>query len=141
MPLLEKGVRAVADRMPKVITPGIHAIIDYGVAASFLAIGIKSILDDQKKAGISAIIVAGAELALNLMTDYPGGVAEVIDLPTHIKIDYGMSGLVGSMPNLMGFTDEWQSWFFRSQGMAIAATASLTETGTRFDTKRARRAA
>ncbi|MFB3812896.1 MAG: hypothetical protein ACE14L_02200 [Terriglobales bacterium] len=141
MPLMEKGVRAVADRMPKVITPKVHTIIDYGVAAAFLAVAIKSLKSGSKKAGISAIIVAASELALIMMTDMPGGIARVVDLETHLKIDYGISGLVGSMPNAMGFSDEWQSWFFRSQGMSIAAVASLTSTRTAFDSRRARRAA
>ncbi len=140
MPLMEKGVRAVANRMPKVIPPKIHAIIDYGVAGSFLLVGIKAIRADKKKAGISAVIVAAGELALSMMTAYPGGIAEVVDYPTHLKIDAGLSGLIGSMPNLMGFSDDWESWFFRSQAMAKAAVTGLSETTATRESRRARAA-
>jgi hypothetical protein len=127
MPLLEKGVKTIADRMPKVISPKTHAIIDYGMAGSFILAGALAWKGNQKTAAISSWIVAGAELAVSMMTDYPGGVAKLISFPTHGKIDAGFSGMIGSMPNLMRFTGEWPAWFFRSQGMAMGAVTGLTD--------------
>lgn len=127
MPLMEKGVETIANRMPKIISPKAHAIIDYGMAGSFIVAGAVAWKGEHKAAALSSWIVAGAELALSMMTDYPGGVAKLISFPTHGKIDAGMSGLIGSMPNLMRFSDEWPSWFFRSQGMTMAAVTGLTD--------------
>jgi hypothetical protein len=125
MPLLEKGVHTVANRLPKLVSPRTHAFVDYALAGSFLVAGVAA-LKTSEKAAISAFIVAGAELTMAILTDYPGGVAKLISLPSHLKVDTGMSGLVGSMPNLMGFSEERHSWFFRGQAMAMAALAALT---------------
>ncbi len=141
MPLLEKGVSAVANRMPKVISPKVHAIIDYGVAGSFILTGILSWKQRHKKAAISSFIIAGTEITVAMLTDYPGGVTPALGFPTHLKIDAGLAGLIGSMPNFMGFSDEWPSWFFRSQGMAMAAVAGLSDTGGLYRERRYRRAA
>lgn len=127
MPLMEKGVETIANRMPKIIGPKTHAIIDYSMAGSFIVAGALAWKGEHKAAALSSWIVAGAELALSLMTDYPGGVAKLISFPTHGKIDAGMSGLIGSMPNLMRFSDEPSSGFFRTQGIALAAVTGLTD--------------
>jgi hypothetical protein len=127
MPLLEKGVHTVANRLPKVVSPRTHAFVDYALAGSFVAAGVAA-LKTNEKAAISAFIIASAELTMSMLTDYPGGVAKLISLPTHLKIDTGMSGLIGSMPNLMGFSKERHSRFFRGQAMAMAALAALTRT-------------
>ena len=126
MPLLEKGVRLVTDRMPKVISPKVHAIIDYAFAGSFFLMGALA-WKKSKKVAISSFVIAGAETGLAMSTDYPGGVFRAISFPTHGKIDAGFSGLIGSMPNVMGFDDAASSWFFRSQGMALAAVTGLTD--------------
>jgi hypothetical protein len=140
MPLLEKGVHTVANRLPKVISPRTHAFIDYALAGSFVVAGLAA-LKTNEKAAISAFIVAGAELTIAMLTDYPGGVAKAISLPGHLKIDTGMSGLIGSMPNLMGFSKERHSGFFRGQAMAIAAIAALTNTTEQPEARGRRRAA
>lgn len=127
MPLLEKGVHAVTGRMPKVISPKIHAIIDYGLAGSFLLMGVIAWKQRKHKSAISSFIVGGAELGIALTTDYPGGVWKKIRFPTHGKIDAGFAGMIGSMPNIFGFDSAADTWFFRSQGMALAATTGLTD--------------
>jgi hypothetical protein len=66
-------------------------------------------------------------MAVILLTDYPGGTAKAISFETHGKIDAGMSGMVGMMPTLLGFTDQKKSIFFRVQGLSIKATASMTD--------------
>jgi hypothetical protein len=126
MPVLEKGVQMMTNRMPKVVSPRAHAIIDYALAASFAVAGARS-WRGSKKAAISAFIIAGAELGVAMITDYPGGVAGLISFPAHGTIDAGMSGLIASMPNLMGFGDERQAWFFRVQAMSMAAVTGLTD--------------
>jgi hypothetical protein len=62
-----------------------------------------------------------------MLTDYPGGVAKVIDFPTQGRIDAGFAAAVGAMPNLMGFSDEWPAWFFRSHALAMATVTGMTD--------------
>jgi hypothetical protein len=42
MPILDKAVRWGTNRMPKVINPTAHAVIDYAIAASFLGMAVCS---------------------------------------------------------------------------------------------------
>jgi hypothetical protein len=128
MALDEIGVRALSNRLPKVISPKSHAIIDYATAGGFfLMTGL--MWKRHKRAAIAALACGINEVTTSMITDYPGGVAGVISLPTHLKIDSGFAGVVTSLPNLLGFTGEWPSIYFRSQGMAMAAIAGMTDEG------------
>jgi hypothetical protein len=130
MPILEQATRWATNKMPKVINPTVHAIIDYGVAATFFTMAAL-FWRRNKRAAISSLVCGSAETVTALLTDYPGGVTDAISFETHGRIDFGMSGLISSMPNLMRFSDENESTFFRMQGMAIAAVTGLTDfTGT-----------
>ena len=138
MALMEMGVRALTNRLPQVIGPKTHAIIDYGMAASFIVTGAL-LWKKSKRAAIASWICGGNELTTALLTDYPGGVAKVINFPTHGKIDAGFAGVVASMPNLMGFSDRGVSSLFRAQGLAMAAVTGLTDFEGKGENPRSRR--
>lgn len=130
MPILDQATRWATNRMPKVINPTVHAIIDYGMAATFFTMAA-IFWRRNKRAAISSLVCGGAETVTALLTDYPGGVTDAISFETHGRIDFGMSGLISSMPNLMRFADENESTFFRMQGISMAAVTGLTDfTGT-----------
>src|SRR5438552_2051883 len=126
MPIMDSATRALTNRMPKVISPRTHAIIDYLVAGSFIATGV-ALWSRHKRASLCALIVGAAETATSLITDYPGGVTDAISFPLHGKIDAGMSALVGSMPSLFDFSDDAEAAFFRGQAVAMAAVTGLTD--------------
>ena len=127
MPLLHKGVQMLSEKAPKVISPKAHAIIDYTVVAGgFFLIGALA-WKRHKRAAISSIILGAADTALAMITDFPGGVAPLIDMHTHLRVDAGLSAITATMPNLMGFTDEWPSTFFRLHGAAMAAVGGMTQ--------------
>ncbi len=138
MALMEMGIRALTNRLPKVIGPKAHAIIDYGMAASFFIVG-GLLWKKSKRAAISSFICGGSELTTAMLTDYPGGVAKVISFPTHGKIDAGFSAVIASMPSLMDFSDEAYASFFRGQGIGMAAVTGLTDFEGERESYRARR--
>lgn len=140
MPVLTKGVSALANRMPKVISPRTHAIIDYANAGSFILVGAL-LLHKNKRAAISSWICGGATLANVLMTDMPGGVWSKISLPTHLKIDGGLAATCAALPKLMGFTDDRAKWWFRSQAIALTSVGAMTNTEGWEQTRRRARAA
>jgi hypothetical protein len=125
-------INTVADKLPKVIGPKTHAIIDFAVAGSFLAMGAMW-LGSHKRAAIGSFICGGAALTNSLLTDYPGGVADVISFETHGKIDVGLAAATALMPRLLGFSNEGPAWFFRAQSGAETVVVGLTDfsSGTR----------
>src|SRR6185437_10671935 len=131
MPIMQQVTGWATNKMPKVINPTVHAIIDYGMAASFFAMAAL-FWKRNKRAAISCLVCGGTETVTALLTDYPGGVTDSISFETHGRIDFGMSGLITSMPHMLRFSDEKESGFFRLQGLAMAAVTGLTDfTGTR----------
>lgn len=130
MPLMQKAVKLATDRMPKIISPGVHAIIDYATAAAFLAMAAKN-YRRNKKAALSCAICGTGELLTAMFTDYPGGLTKAISFRTHGVIDVGVATMVASMPNILKFEDDDESRFFTMQSVAMSAVAGLTDfTGT-----------
>jgi hypothetical protein len=138
--LMEKGVNLLSNNLPKVISPKTHAIIDYAVVAGgfFAVAGVA--WKKHKTAAVASLICGIAETTIAMLTDYPGGVGvNAISFPTHGKIDAGTAAVFGTMPNLMGFADEWPGWFFRTHALAQATVTGLTDfTGERESIRRPR---
>lgn len=126
MPIMQQVTGWATNKMPKVINPTVHAIIDYATAASFFSMAAL-FWRRNKRAAISCLVCGGAETLTAILTDYPGGVTDAISFETHGRIDFGMSGMISSMPNLLRFSDENESTFFRMQGLAMAAVTGLTD--------------
>jgi hypothetical protein len=140
MPVLQKGVAALAGQMPKVISPKAHAIADYATIGSF-ALLAATCWGRNRRAAIGALICAGAELTAVLLTDFPGGVTNKISLSTHLKMDYGLGAVASSMPSFMRFDDEAEAKWFRILGLNVTTVAALTDIGSRRRERRRRRAA
>ena len=76
---------------------------------------------------IAAMICGAAQLATVLMTDFPGGVADIISFRTHGKIDMGLAAATATMPNLLGFDDHSESKYVRMMALNITAITGLTD--------------
>jgi hypothetical protein len=130
MPVLHSSVKLLTKHMPKVISPKAHAVLDYVTAGTFLAGGILLLTRRRdKRAGISALVCGVAETITSLLTDYPGGVTDVISFPTHGKIDMGVAAMTATLPEFMDFADGDDMGFFRAQALLITANAGLTDFG------------
>lgn len=126
MGMLESGVHAITNRMPKVFDPKAHAIIDYAIAGSFFVAGAL-LWRRHRRAAIASIACGVAETATAMITDYPGGVKPLISFHTHGRVDGGLATLVGAMPIALNFADDVEARWFRAHGIAIAATTGLTD--------------
>lgn len=135
MALLQTGINALTNRMPKVISPKTHAIIDYATAGSFL-LGGALLWKRSKRAAVGSLLCGIMEAQTAMITDFPGGITPLISFETHGKIDAGFAGLVGMLPTLLAFGDEPEAKFFRGQGVAIAAVTGMTDFG---DNRRSQR--
>ncbi len=141
--LMQKGVSMVADRMPKVIGPKAHAIIDHLMSATFMTMGVLFWKRGAKRAAVSSFICGGAAAMNATFTDYPGGLWKVMSFDTHGKIDAGLAGMTTALPNLMYFSDDPEARFFHVQGIAETAVTALTDftSGSEYSYESRRRAA
>ena len=126
MPLLRKGLRMAVGKMPKVIDPTTHAVLDYVVAGSLLVMGIL-FWKRSKRASIGSLFCGGAAAANIAFTDYPGGARQLISYKTHGRIDTGLAGLTAAVPRLLRFHDEPEAAFFEVEALAETAIVGLTD--------------
>jgi len=126
MAIVNTSFRAFANKLPKVISPRQHAIIDYATAGAF-ALGAVLFWKNHKRAAIASLACGAAEAGTGMMTDFPGGLWKVIPFETHGKIDVGLAAGLEAIPTLLAFGDDPRAWFFRSQGLSIAAVTGMTK--------------
>src|SRR5437879_13469206 len=105
MPILNNVAKAVAKPLPRIISPKAHAVVDYMTVGSFFMAGAM-FWSRSQRAALSALFCGGAELAVSLLTDYPGGVERVISFPMHGKLEMGLAARAATLPGLMGLADE-----------------------------------
>ena len=126
MPVVTAVANAVTKPMPRMMSPKAHAVADYLVMGSMLLAGV-FLWRRNPRAAVGALACAGAELAINVLTDYPGGAARVISYRTHGKMDIGLAAMMATMPEFMGFQDEKERKFFLGAAGAVTAVANLTD--------------
>jgi hypothetical protein len=128
MALTDMATRAVTERLPKVIKPKAHAVLDYAMAGALITLGA-FFWKRNKRAAIGAIACGGATLATSLLTDYPGGIKPMISFETHGKIDAGMAGMTATIPTFLAFGDEDEAKYFRGAALAETLITGMTDFG------------
>ena len=126
MPFLQKSLTVVAPRLPKIVRPRTHAVLDYAIVGSFV-ISAALFWRRNKRAALSSLVCGGAN-ALNLMlTNGPGGKYPLLNYRTHGSIDAGLAGLTAAMPRLLDFADEPEARFFAAQAMVKTVVTGATD--------------
>lgn len=126
MPTLNSITRIAAKPLPRIISPKAHAILDYVMVGTFFATA-GWFWRRNKRAAIGSALCGGAQLAVSLLTAYPGGVRKVIHYPLRHEIDLGIAAMVATMPEFLAFKDEPQRKFFVAQGALITAVNELAQ--------------
>ncbi len=126
MPLWHQGAKFAARRMPKVIGPTTHAVLDYVVAGSFF-LKAATLWKQHRRAAAASLLCGGATLANALVTDYPGGVFRKISFRTHGRNDSAIAGFTASAPRLLGFAKDDESRFFSVEALTETAITGLTD--------------
>jgi hypothetical protein len=126
MALLHKSASIFSSRLPKVLGPGTHAIVDYSVAALLFSAGAL-FWRQHKSAAISAILCGAGTLLNSIFTDYPGGVVPAMSFETHGRIDVGLAGIAASIPGLMRFDHDPQARFFEATAVAETLASGFTD--------------
>lgn len=126
MPILNTVSQIAVKPFPKGISPKAHAFVDYIIAGSLLMTAAL-FWKRNKRAAIAALIGGGAELAVSLVTNYPGGARKHINFRTHRDIDFGLAAMVATLPEFLAFKGERERRFFLAQGAIMSALTELTE--------------
>ncbi len=126
MPVLNNLAKIAAKPIPRMVGPQVHSMIDYATVGIFLA-SVPWFWRRNKRAALASLICGGAELAVMLLTDYPGGVKKSISFSAHREMDYGLAAMVATMPESLGFDGADERKFFRVQGAGITLLGELTK--------------
>jgi hypothetical protein len=117
------------DRTPalaRVISPAQHAVLDYGVAATFFAFGF-SVLSRHRAAATLAFVNGAMIVGLSLLTDYPGGVFRTLSFRGHRTGDIAQAALAGLGPILFGFGNDPEAKYFYGQAASEAGVIATTD--------------
>jgi hypothetical protein len=112
--------------VPKMISPGAHAVLDYGVASSYFALWSQMRHRHPAAAGL-ACVNGCMVLGLALLTNYPGGVFKVLSFKAHRTMDWMQAGLAGFGPVLLGFGDEPEAAPFYTQAASEVGVIAATD--------------
>ena len=126
MPLWEHGVRFAARKLPARIGPAAHAALDYAVAGSFLFMAAR-LWRRNRRAAVGSLLCGGIVATNALITDYPGGVFNVIDYKTHARVDAAVAGVAAAAPRLLGFSHDPEARFFNVEALAQTVATTLTD--------------
>jgi hypothetical protein len=119
---------AITDQIAvsKTISPAQHAVLDYGVAATFFALGMRY-RNRNRAASTLAFANGGMVLGMSMLTNYPGGVWPTISFKTHGTMDLVQAALAGFGPLLFGFADEPEAKTFYAQAASELGVVANTD--------------
>ena len=125
MPIVNTVAKAIAKPIPRMFSPKAHAILDYLNVACFL-VGAAVFWRRSKSAALGSLICGTTQLAINLVTDYPGRMAKAISFGKHGEIDLGLAAMTATMPEFMGVKSGSEKEFFIAEGALITIAEELT---------------
>lgn len=108
------------------ISPGQHAVLDYGVAATFFAMSAR-FGPHHRAASALAALNGAMVLGMSLLTDYPGGVYRRLSFRTHRTGDVVQAGLAAIGPVLLGFANKPEARFFYGQALSEVGVIAATD--------------
>jgi hypothetical protein len=119
-------------KLPKIISPTAHGIIDYAHAAFFFTVGV-ACRRANKRAAAAAFATSGFILAQSMLTDYRLGAKPVFSFETHGKMDSVFAAGSWLVPQLFGFKGTPAAKIFEMNSVAEASVVGMTD----WDSERA----
>jgi hypothetical protein len=116
----------VTGHLPKVISPKMHGMIDYGHAAFFFGFALLC-RKNNKTAAMAALGTGAFILVQSLLTDYPLGVKPVISFETHGKMDAAFASSSWMIPKVLGFAGTKEAQVFEMNSAVEASVVGLTD--------------
>ncbi len=139
--MLERALKSLQNLpTPKVVSPKLHAFLDYATIAGFM-IAAGALWNRNRKAGVAALVNGAFVLSYSLFTDYPGSIRPLISFPMHGQLDIIQAAMAGLAPTVLGFGGEPGAMFFRGQGGNELFVISITDFYRQEERRRMPRAA
>ncbi len=126
MPLATLALHQIEAKLPKIISPTTHGIIDYCHAAFFAGMALVC-WKRNRPAALAAATTSAMVLTESLLTDYKLGVKRVIPFSVHGQLDGGFSAVSLAIPKLFGFADTTAAKVFQVNALVETAVVGLTD--------------
>ena len=117
---------AIGKRVPKVIGPAAHGLIDYGHVAFFLGMALL-LRKSNKRAAMAALGTGALVLVQSVLTDYPMGVVPAMSFETHGKLDAAMAASSWAIPGAFGFAGTPAAKIFTGNSVLEGAIVKMTD--------------
>jgi hypothetical protein len=114
-------------KVPKIITPRVHAWLDVAVTGYFAGLGVWFAVRGKGRAAVAAFVNAGMVAGVSLLTDYEGNGEKPINFKLHGTLDAVQATTAALAPALLGFADEPESAFFYGQAVNEVAVIATTD--------------
>jgi hypothetical protein len=128
-------------KVPKIISPRVHAFLDAAVTGYFVVLG--ALFTKRGKAGpaTAAFLNAGMVGGVSMFTDYEGTGKKPISFKMHGTLDAVQAATAALSPLLHGFAHRRESAFFYGQSASEVAVIATTDWDAGMPAKRRRKAA
>ena len=113
-------------KLPKVISPKTHGIIDYCHAAFFATVAVVC-WKSNRRAALAAAGTSALVIVQGLLTDYKWGIKKVIPFETHGQMDGGFAALSLGIPKTFGFEGTVPATIFHVNAFVEATIVGLTD--------------
>jgi hypothetical protein len=114
-------------KMPKLISPRVHAWLDVAVTGYFAALGLWFALRGKRRPATAAFVNAGMVAGVSLLTDYEGTGKKPINFKLHGTLDVVQAAKAALGPVLYDFADEPEAVFFYGQAANELAVIASTD--------------
>ncbi len=113
-------------KLPKVISPETHGIIDYCHAAFFATMAAVC-WKSNRRAAVAAASTSALVLVQSLFTDYKWGTKKLIPFSVHGQMDGGFAALSLGIPKTFGFEGTVPATIFHVNAFVEATVVGLTD--------------
>ena len=128
-------------KVPKIISPRVHAWLDVAVTGYFLGLGAWFVSQRKSGAATSAFLNAAMVAGVSLFTDYDGDGRKPINFKLHGTLDAVQAATAAVGPVLHGFAGERDAAFFYGQAVNEIAVIASTDWDAGMTSQSERRAA
>jgi hypothetical protein len=127
LPINEATVPDLFQTMPKLISPRVHAWLDFAVTTYFAGVGAWCLRRGNKRAATAAFVNAAMVASVSLLTDYDGDGNRPINFKLHGTLDAVQAATAALGPVLHGFAGEAEAAFFYGQAANEVAVIASTD--------------